>query len=191
MTINPMYAQMGLSVGQGITSFVNQGIATSLARNLQKYRNRMLEITAAMSRGTITRNEIATEDATRRLSWDLQKKAAQDQAAATVSAAAAGVQGGSVDATMRGLRQSALNAQAARKARYKGEMQQHAQERVNLNVGTIMGESIQVHERPSLLSAAVGLGSNLLDDYDRNQPVGDKLGDQMKTWWETTNFHNS
>jgi len=203
MTINPMYAQMGLSVGQGITGFINQGTAASLAASLQKYRNRMLEITAAMERRTITLNQVSTRDATMRLSFDLQKQAARDQGAATVSAAAAGVQGGSVDATMRGLRQSALNAQAARKARYRGEMRQHFQDGVNLNVGTIMGKDIQVHPRPSILSAAVGIGGNLLDDFDRNQPAGDKLGDRtlfggdnpifgspQVDWWETTNFHS-
>jgi hypothetical protein len=98
------------------------------------------------------------------------------------------VQGNNVDATMRGLRASALGAQAARKARFKAEMRAHHNERINLNVGTIMGKDIQVQSRPSLLSAAIGLGATLVDTYDADQPDGDKLGDSLekatKAWWE-------
>ncbi len=188
MTMNPIYAQMGLDVGTGVTSFINQGIASSLAAKLQKYRNRMLEVSAAMNRRVITLNEVATRDASIRMSWELQRTAAQDQGSAEVSAAAAGVQGNNVDATMRGLRSSALGAQAARKSRFRAEMRAHHNERVNLNVGTIMGKDIQVQSRPSMLSAAIGLGATLMDTYDADQPDGDKLGDSFekttKSWWE-------
>ncbi len=188
MTMNPMYAQMGLDIGTSVTSFANQSIASSLQAKLQKYRNRMLEVSAAMNRRVITLNEIATRDASIRMSWELQKTGAQDQGSAEVSAAAAGVSGNNVDATMRGLRSSALGAQAARKSRFKQEMRSHFNERINNNVGAIMGKDIQVHSRPSLLSAAIGLGGTLMDTYDADQPDGEKLGDSFekttKAWWE-------
>jgi len=203
---NPMYAQMGIGVVEGVANYVNQRTASNLQRKLQKYRNQMLEVTAAMSRNAVTLNSIQTRDATIRLSFALQQQSSQDLATAEVHAAAAGVQGASVDATMRGLRASALGAQAARKANYRAEVRAAHQENVNINVSAILGRDTQVHSKPSLLSAGLGLGANMMDIYDANQPEGDKLsdpgarlwgsskdakvGDQFKSWWNTTNFHN-
>lgn len=183
MTINPMYARMGLSIAEGATGFLNQGIAASLQASLQKYRNQMLQISAAMANNAVTHNEISTRDASTRLNFAIQQQAAADQGSAEVAAAAAGVQGGSVDATMRGLRRSAANAQAARQMRAKAEAQAHHQERKNNNISAIFGRDTTPIDRPSLLSSAVGLGTTLLDNYDDYQPEGDKLGDQLKAWW--------
>lgn len=184
MTLNPMYASMGLTVGEGVSGFINAGTASKLASSLQKYRNQMLEITAALGRRAISQNEIATRDAGIRISFALEAQSAKDIGAANVSAAAAGVQGGSVNATMRSLRRSAANAHAARKATTKNAMWGYANERVNLNVNAIMGRDITVVPRASLLSSVVGLGKGLLVNYDDAQPEGDKLGDQLRAWWE-------
>lgn len=182
--INPMYASMGLSVGQAATSFASDMIASSLANKLRKYRNTMLEITAAMTGNTITLNQHATRDASIRLQFDIAKQAAADQGSAEVAAAAAGVAGQSVNSAMRGLRSSAAAAQAARKAQRSSEFRAHSQERRNLAIGTLLGKDISVTSKPSIMSAAVGLGKSLIDDFDRAQPEGEKLGDQMKKWWE-------
>lgn len=168
--INPMYASMGLDIAQGVGSFVEQGIASKLARKMQKYRNEMLAITAAMQQGTILENRVNTRDASIRLQVQLQLTAAEDQATATVSAAAAGVKGGSVDSTMRGLRRSAANAQGARKARLQMEMRAHDSESRNVTVSAILGKDVSVISRPSLLANVVGLGRTLLDTYEDDQP---------------------
>lgn len=178
--MNPMYASMGLDLAQGLTGFAQASIASKLASKLQKYRNAMLEVSAAMSRSVAGLNKIATRDAGVRLQFSLQVQAAEDQGAARVAAAAAGVQGGSVDRTMRGLRQSAANAQAARKARTSAENRGHDNDLRNINVGAITGRDITVRSKPSLLAASVGIGKNLIDTYDRFQPEGDKLGDQLR-----------
>lgn len=182
--INPMYASMGLSVGQAATSFASDMIASSLANKMRKYRNTMLEITAAMTGNTITLNQIATRDASVRLQFEIAKAASKDQGSAEVAAAAAGVAGRSVDSSMRGLRASAAAAQAGRKAVRDSEFRAHSQERKNLAMSTLLGRDISISSRPSALSAAIGLGKNLIDDFDKAQPPGDKLGDQIKAWWE-------
>jgi hypothetical protein len=174
--MNPMYAQMGVSVVQGVAGFVQDRIATKLARSMQKYQQQMRDISAAMNRDTITMNEIATEDASRRLQFDLALRSAKDKGAAAVSAAAAGVSGRNVDSQMRGLRGSALRAQAARKERTAQEMRQHWQERKNNNVSNIMGRDITVHARPSVLAHMGGIGATLFDIHQSNQPPGDRLG---------------
>lgn len=190
--MNPMYAQMGLGAVQAAAGFVQEGIASKLARSMQKYNNEMRELTAAMNNNVIMRNEIATQDASRRLQFDLSIRAAQDQGAAAVSAAAAGVSGRNVDKQMRHLRGSALRAQAARKQRTKAAMTEHNQERVNNNVSAIIGKDVTVHARPSILSHAAGLGATLFGIHQSNQPPGDRFGggnddptsDGFVDWWQ-------
>jgi len=192
MTMNPMYAQMGLGLVQGVTGFVQAGSASRLARDMQRYQNEMRGITAAMNRDVILQNEIATRDAGRALQFDIALRAKRDQGAAAVSAAAAGVSGRNVDKTMRGLRGSALRAHAARKKRTEQEMRQHFQERKNNEISLIMGRDIQVHYRPSALAHMAGIGSNMFNIHQANQPPGDRFGggrvdptsDEFVDWWQ-------
>lgn len=173
--MNPMYAKYGLDIAQGVGDFIVAGINSKMERRLQDFRNKMSAISAAMSQNTIESNRIASLDAASRLRTNIQITAAEDQANSAVSAAAAGVRGGSVDATMRGLKRSAANAQAARKARLKGELKAHAQESTNVTLAQIMGKDISVKSRPSMLSSAMGLGTTLLDTWNQNQPEDDRL----------------
>lgn len=194
--MNPMYASMGLTVAQGVTGFLNEGIASKLARSMQKFRNEMTMLTAAMNNDVILQNQIRTRDASVALAFDIELRSAKDRGKAEVSAAAAGVSGASVDATMRNLRGSALRAQAARKSRTAQEMQGHAQERRNNNVSAILGRDIQVIARPSALTHLGGIATGLYDNYNDAQPEGDKVGDQMRlifnasgrdtrdSWWQ-------
>jgi len=192
MTRNPMYAQMGLGVVQGVAGFVQEGIASKLAKSMQKYQNQMRAITASMNRDAILQNEISTRDASRRLQFDLELMAQKDQGAAAVNAAAAGVSGRNVDRQMRGLRGSALRAQAARKKRTSAEMRQHYADRRNNEVSLIIGRDIQVHSRPSVLAHLGGIGKNLFDIHQSNQPPGDRFGgggtdptgDEFVDWWQ-------
>ncbi len=184
MTLNPMYANMGLSVAQGVAGFVQKGIASKLADDMQKHRNAMIALTAAMTQDTIMMNEISTRDASIRASFSIAQAGARDQGAAEVGAAAAGVKGASVDKTMRGLRRSALMAHAARKSKRDSELRAHAQESRNVAVGAILGKDITVNSKPSALMSIMGVGKNLIEDFDQSQPEGDKLGDRIKRWWE-------
>ena len=164
MTINPLYASAGLTIATGVTDFMNASIASDLASKLQKYRNQMLEITAAMNDRAISQNEIRTRDASVRLAFQNAMTSRADIAKANVSAAAAGVQGRSVDRTLRGLRGSALNAQAARKEQTRQEMSKHASERINNRVSTIMQRDITVHEKPSMMFAIGGIAKGLFEN---------------------------
>jgi hypothetical protein len=166
MTLNPLYASYGLTAVQGVTGFINAGTSAKLAAALQKYRNQMLQITRAMNDRAISQNEIRTRDASVRFAFAIEERAAVDQASAEVSAAAAGVQGMSVDRQMRGLRGSALRAHSARKERTRQEMAGHANERINNNVSTIMQRDITVQEKPSLMFHVAGLAKNLFEDRE-------------------------
>ncbi len=175
-TMNPMYASMGLTVAQGVAGFANASIASKLASSMQKYHNKMREISAAMSRDVIQQNRIRTMDASRALEWDIAKSAARDQGAAVVSAAAAGVSGRNVDKQLRGLRRSALGAQMSRKKKVQQEIQQHNTDLRSSEVSLIMGRDITVHARPSILASMAGIGTALFDDHQAARPAGDRFG---------------
>ena len=176
MAINAQYANYGLTIAKGIAGYMIAGIDAKLAATLQKYRNEILRVQEAMNANRITINEINTRDAATRLDFAIQAQAHSDQGAASVGAATAGVQGGSVNATMRGLRRSAAFAQQARVRNVSQEMRSHLEERRGNALSTAMSMDITVQSKPSILTAALGVGVKLLDNYQDNQTVTEKRG---------------
>ena len=164
MTLSPLNAQQGLTIAQGVAGFINDRTSAKLARSLQKYRNQMLEITAAMNARAISQNEIRARDATVRLAFQLEAASARDIGKANVSAAAAGVQGRSVDRQLRGLRGSLLNAHAARKEQVRQTMAGFANDRINNRVSAIMQTDITTHQKPSVMFALGGVAKGLFNN---------------------------
>lgn len=187
MTISPLYARQGLTVVTGITDFINAGTSAKLAKAMQKYRNQMIEISAAMNARAISQNEIRTRDASVRLAFAIEVRSQQDIASANVSAAAAGVSGRSVDRQLRGLRGSALAAQAARKEQLRQEMSGHANDRINNRVSAIMQRDIEVHQKPSMMFALGGVAKSLFNNIEDATPPSERGGQNGRTvidWWQ-------
>jgi len=181
MAINAQYADYGLQIAQGIAGFMIGSINAKLQAQLQQYRNEIMKVQESMNANRITINEINTRDAATRLDFAIQAQAHHDQGAASVAAATAGVRGGSVDSTMRGLRRSAAFAQQKRVEVVSQEMRSHLEERRSNALATAMSMDITVHQKPSILSAAVGVGMNLLDSYKDNQTPSQKAGPSSVT----------
>ena len=109
-----MYAQMGNKAVGVVSDHLLQNTQRKMQLDAQEHRNTMSAISAAMQSNNITREEINTQDSARRLKQQIDLASMQDKGNAEVSAAAAGVAGGSVDNTMRGLTRSAMQANYAR-----------------------------------------------------------------------------
>lgn len=176
MALNPVYLDYGLQTIQGFSNFMIAGIEADLAATLQRYRNQVLKIQESMNANRITANEINTQDAAQRLDFAIQAQAHQDQGFADVAAASAGVRGASVDATMRGLRRSAAFAQQRRRSAMKQEMVSHFEDRRSNAMATALSMDITVQQKPSILSAAIGVAANLLDTYQDNRTATQKAG---------------
>ncbi len=159
----------GLQIAQGVAGFMIGSINAKLQATLQKYNNEILEVQRAMNANRITINEIDSVDASQRLKFAIQQQSVADQGTAEVMAAAAGVQGGSVDSTMRGLRRSAAFAQQGRAQQLSSDMRGHLEQRRGNNLSAIVAQDITVHKGPSILSAAAGIGMSLLDTYKDGQ----------------------
>lgn len=156
----------------------------------QAHRNTMNQMSGALRENSITQKQMQTQDQGVRLSQAIQTQSMQDQGSAAVSAAAAGVAGGSVKATMLGLRRSALNAHDARQRNSDSAIIALEEDRKNVKLATIMGEDISVLPdrvadvlpAPSAASALLGLASGLVDTYDNYQPKGSKTTDTWAGW---------
>ena len=175
-----MMAQMGLSFAQDLGGFMSAGIAADMQRAMQAYNNTMASLSAARQKNAITVNEIRTQDAAVRSNVQIDFVAMQDQAKAKVAAATAGVAGGSVEAVMNDLKSSAAKAKYTVSRQTNEAMAELGEQRKTVSLNAIAGKDIQVIPQPSIGSALLGAGTNMLSIYDSWQPDGSKLLEYRK-----------
>jgi len=172
----------------------NQILGAASEHNLEKtqfrmetaareHKNVLNKISSGIQQNAVTIAEVQTKDKAIRLSEAIQTQSMKDKGSAAVSAAAAGVQGGSVKAAMLGLRRSALKAQDARVRNRDAALNAQAENRKNIELSAIMGRDISVLPAPSAASAMLGLGASLIDTWDKNQPEGSKTSDTINSWF--------
>lgn len=165
-----MYLEMGTQAIGAIAEYSVQKTQHKMQVAAQEHRNVMNQISTSLQYNSVTNAEIQIQDSAVRLSEAIQTQSMKDKGSAAVSAAAAGVKGGSVDAAMLGLRRSALKAQDARIRNRDSALTAQAEGRKNIEMSAIMGKDISVLPAPSAASALLGLGASLLDTWDENQP---------------------
>ena len=176
------FAMGGKMLTQAVSGIANHLVAQEqfkMQEQMRKHREAMNAIARAQQLNSLTTQEIQVRDAGVRASVALQLQSEQDKATAEVHAAASGVAGNSVDATMRSLEQSALNANAARKATLASKMQAIGQERKNTKLDAIYGRDIGLRLQPSASTALMGIGATLLNTYNENQPKGQTSADRL------------
>lgn len=165
-----MYAQMGMSVVSAFDSFGAAKHSAAMDKVSRDYQEKMSSISAAMQFNTLTENEIGTRDALVRASTAIQVQSMQDRASSEAGAAAAGVTGGSVTSTMRGMMRSNLQAKHSLRKRKEAEARAHTNNRRNVRLAQVMNKDISPIAQPSAASALLGLGASMLDIYDSHQP---------------------
>jgi hypothetical protein len=175
--VSPVLLKAG---GQAIGAASNFMIASSQAKMqeaAQAFGNSMRMLSAAQQTNSVTLAEAQIQDKSARLSAALQTTALKEQGAATVSAAAAGIKGNSVQQAMIGLRRSAIGAQNARLRNTDAALLAQGEARKNIKLAAILGQDVSIIPQPSVASALLGLGAQLIDTYDENQPKGSKSAD--------------
>jgi hypothetical protein len=177
-----MYAQMGMSVVSAFGAYNTQKHTVKMEEISRKYRETMAGISAAQQLNTMTDNEIAVKDAADRTALALGIQSIQDRGSAEAAAAGAGVKGGSVRATVRGLMRSRLAAREALRMKVQAAAKSSRNERANLALSRVMGKDITPVMKPSATSALLGLGASIIDIYDDSRPEGGKIADTMAGW---------
>ena len=161
----------------GLSNYMLGKTQAKMQESAQAHSNAMRRISSAQQQNTVTLQEAAIQDESTRLGVTLQEQSIRDRGAAEVSAAAAGVAGGSVEQAMLGLRRSAIQAQDARMKNMTAQLYATEEQRKNIRISGILGQDVSVIQRPSAASAMLGLGTQLLGQWDANQPKGSKIAD--------------
>lgn len=174
-----MFAQMGLSIAQGIGSYASANIKARMQESIQDYRNTMSALSAAEAQNTVTHNEIAVLDAADQQREQQQIIALKQEGAADVASAAAGVSGTTSDLIMKDLKASAARANKARLDQVEAQFIAYGQERKNIELSNIYNKDISVIPKPSAASALLGIGTNLLSIYDQHQTPGNTIAARL------------
>jgi hypothetical protein len=161
----------------GLSNYMLGRTQAKMKEAAQAHSNAMRRINTAQQQNTVTLQEAAIQDESTRMGTALQGQAIRDRGAAEVSAAAAGVAGGSVDQAILGLRRSAIQAQDARMQNMTAQLYATEQQRKNIRIAGVLGQDVSVIPRPSASAALLGLGTQLLGQWDDNQPKGSKIAD--------------
>ncbi len=178
-----MLASMGTSVIGEMTDHSIRKTQYSMEVDARSYREEMAAISKSMQYNNLTVAEAQLSDNARRATFALQQDKMADAASATVSAAAAGVAGGSVQATMRGLERSALNANAARTKNYQSALRSADNDRKNISMQAIFNEDVNPIAIPSASDALLGMTKSVVEIWDDNQPEGHKTSDTFNDWF--------
>ena len=179
-----MYMQMGMSVLDTLSGISQANHEYEMTKMVQKHQHTMSALSTAMNLNTNTRNMVSLRDATVRAKQAVDVQSMQDAASTEAGAAAAGVRGGSVAGAMRGIMRSNLAAKHTVRRNALGQQGAMQQERKNIVLSGVMNRDISVIPKPSVASALLGLGANLIDIYDTHQPDGERTTDAMSKWWE-------
>lgn len=167
----------------GLAEHAIDGVQAEMQMAQQAHGNSMRQLSAAQQQNAVTIGEAQIQDKATRLGASLQIASMKDRGAAEVSAAAAGVAGGSVTQALLGLKRSAIQAQNARMLNLDSQLLAADKQRNNINLATILGEDISVIQQPSIATALLGIGVGVMENYDENQPEGSKLADGRVTDW--------
>lgn len=178
-----MYAEMGMKIVGGLAEMAVNKEQYKMQVATQKYQRKMTALSAAFSTNTLTGNEISLRDAGIRAAGAIQMQARKDQASNEAGAAAAGVTGGSVLASQRGLKRSALSAGRGLSEARKGEDMVSTDARRKLALDVAFQRDTTVLSRPSTAMALLGLGATLIDTYDSHQPKGSQTSDAIAGWF--------
>lgn len=179
---------MGLQLGFGAlgaaTDFLVASEQAKMRSNAIKHNNAMRAISAGEQLKALERKGTATKQAAARAMLADSIVNMQDRASAEVSAAAAGVAGGSVEAVMRDIERSALYQQGNRLDSHENAQRSIAQEKQNTRLQSVMGDDISVVAKPSLASSVLGLGISAVGIYDQHQPEGQKTSNVLDSLFE-------
>lgn len=177
---NLMYMEMGQSLISNVASYGVSLQESKLAKSMQRYKQMMSDLSAALSQNAVTLNEIETSDKMTNAKLDLESKAMADQANYAVEAAAAGLIGQSI-----GLGSTVREADAARagvslQRSYDEQRRAFGAQRTQIELDRIYGKDISVISNPSIGGALFNAGTDLADVWDAHNPVDRRISSRLE-----------
>lgn len=154
------------AAAEGVGGFVESHYETRASNAVRRRQNENAKITGAHNAGIISQNAARVREEATTSRIKLQRARAKARSSAAVSAAFAGVQGGSVDASQfaiaRGAAERFYDIQTGAEAELANSAEQSYQNKVN----TVLSQQTML-AGPSLVGAALGiLGTHLADEVE-------------------------
>lgn len=179
--MSPAAIQAAVGIGQSLTGYMLAKQQHKSALENQRHRNAILDINTMMQLNDLELQEIDLRNISRDASKSIQLQTLQQEGVAEVSAAAAGVAGGSVEAVMRGIKRNSMLSQARRIEDTSASYRKLGKQRQNININRILGEDRTVIPGPTVGGLLLSMGTAAAGAYADNTSFGDtKLGGFFK-----------
>ena len=163
---------MGLSVVKGVTSFLAQRDEAKSKRAWQRYKNTMLNISGGRAKNALVANQNMAVERSSMQAVEIDKSEYTTLASAEVAAAAAGVEGRSVNQTMFQIQANAASAQAARERDLTAQLLGFQQQRENVDMQVAMQTDITPIPTPNVASTLLGIGTELWSTHKAYNKIG-------------------
>lgn len=165
-------AQAAATVASSAMAASAKGEQAKVDKKMLKYENTMLAISAAQSQNAITTNLVQQMQNNADEALVIQKNAILAEGAARVSAGAAGVAGGSVNATMNDVRRNAAVNQYFRKRRLDGIFLETDAQRRQVATDLSLRKNRSVIPKPNYAADILNLGAEGLSLYNQYDKEG-------------------
>ena len=180
--MSPGAIQAAVGIGTALTGYMLAKQQHKSALENQRHRNAILDINTMMQLNDLELQEIDVRNMSRDASKSIQLQRLQQEGVSEVSAAAAGVAGGSVDAVMRGIKRNSMLSQARRIEDTSTSYRKLGKQRQNININRILSEDRTVIPGPTVGGLLLSMGTSVAGAYADNTSFGDtKLGGFFQT----------
>lgn len=161
---NQLLGLKGFSeVASGFAGFIGDSRKAKAEKAWQKYRNKMVDLSASINQNALTTNELLAQDAFAAQAIELDKSTILTRARTEVAAAAAGVKGKSVNRSIRRIIATSAEREAERQAEFSAMKSGIRQQRLNTSLSAAMQQDYSVIPKPSPVSYILGAVGNTID----------------------------
>lgn len=159
----------GISIAQGITSFIGKARQAADERAWQEYNNRMTRIADGQNQNSITTNHNMAIERSTIQGFEISKSSYETRAKVEAAAAALGAEGGSLNQTLFAVDRNAAAAQHNRKFDLEAQIAGFENQRRTSSFQAIQQIDHSPIPGPNPISAMLGIGANAFSTWDKYQ----------------------
>lgn len=165
-----MWLQAGTAILKGVAGYIQSSREAKYKKALQEYNNKMLHLANAQNQNAIILNQNMAVERSLAAQFEISRSEYTTLGQATVSAAASGTAGRSVNQTMYQIQRSADEADSRRMSDLEAQMAGFQQQRLNSAMQASQQVDISFIPRPSPVSAMLGIGGDLSRIWQQHNP---------------------
>lgn len=140
----------GMQVAGALGQYSADKANAKAQKAVQKYRNKMANIANAINQNAITTNTILSMQQSARKAVFMRRDELSTLGSTAVAAAAAGVRGRSVNASLMAVQRNAATAERMRQNDLEEQFMQYDQERLSSSLSAVMNQDHSYIAKPSL-----------------------------------------